>query len=280
MTRRAKGGWLRAGSARVALALLAGIASVGCPAGGGGGAPPARELNVLAAASLGQPLRRLAAEYEAAHPGLRVRLSLASSSALERQIEQGAPCDLFVSAAVAPVERLLGQGLLEPATRTVVARNALVVIVPHDPLGGPAGLEDLQDLTGLERLAVGARGVPVGEYARQALQRAGLAERLRDRLAGYPDEPSVVTAVAEGGAPAGVVYASSLTAHPRRERVRRAFQLDETLHDPIVYPAALGTGAGRDPQARLEAAAFLEWLRSAPARAALREAGFSTDGPE
>lgn len=250
-----------------AVALAGCAALLGCPGSGAGTASV--ELNVLVAASLGQPLRALAGEYEAAHPGVRVLVSPASSSALERQIEQGAPCDLFVSAAVAPVERLCGQGLLDPRTRAVVARNTLVVIVPADAGAGPARLEDL---VGLERVAVGARGVPVGEYARQALERGGVA--ITERLAGYPDEPAVVTAVAEGGAPAGIVYASSLLAHPRHAQVKRAFPVSETLHDPVVYPAALGPGAPP------EAAAFLVFLRGARAREVLGAAGFATDGPQ
>lgn len=264
----------------IPLALVGILFASGCPGPGTAGSSPAatgsatiggaRELNVLAAASLGEPLRKLVPAFEATRPGLRVALSLGSSSALERQIEAGAPVDLFFSAAVQPIDRLIESKLLDGTARAVVARNALVVIVPS----GATPPNCLEALGGLERIAVGQRGVPVGEYAREALRTAGLGDELAGKLAGYPDEPSVVTAVAEGGAPAGIVYASSLVVHPRRDKVARALVVPTSLHAPIEYPAAIGATSA----ARADALAFLEHLRSAEGRACLREAGFTLDG--
>src|SRR5687768_12272036 len=116
-----------------ALATLAVLLAAGCP--GQPATPAGVELRVLAAASLGEPVRAPGAAFEKAHPGTRVLVSVGSSSMLERQVEAGARADVFVSAATGPVDRLEAKGLLDPATRVVVARNELVVIVPR---GEPA----------------------------------------------------------------------------------------------------------------------------------------------
>lgn len=246
----------------VVLALLA----AGCPPGA-----PAVELRVLAAASLAEPVRALAGSFERERPGVRVLVSAASSTALERQVAAGAPVDVFVSAAAEPVERLVARGLLDPSTLTVVARNDLVVVVPR----GEAAPASLASLARLDRVAVGQAGVPVGEYAREALGRAHLLDALAGKLVGYPDEPAVLSAVAAGAAPAGFVYGSSLVAHPRGHAVERAFVVDPALHAPVVYPAALGAGSARPDLAR----AFLERLVDEAGRPAFRSLGFGVPAP-
>ncbi len=184
-----------------------------------------RTLRVLAAASATGPVRELGATFEQKNPGVKVELSFGSSTAHERQIEAGAACDVFLAASRKNVERLAAKGLIEPSCPTV-ARNALVAIVPR----GEAAPPDVAALASLARVAVGARGVPVGEYAREALGGA-----LPDsKLAGYPDEPAVVTAVAKGAAPAGICYSSSVAGEAG---VTRAFTLP--TRTPIEYPAAL-----------------------------------------
>lgn len=249
------------------LSLASGLA--GCPAGP---ASASRELRVLAAASLTEPLRALGAAFEGAHPDLRVLVSVGGSTALEQQVAAGARVDVFVSAAEAPVERLLRRGLLDPGTRTIVARGELVVIAPVDAVDPPRALEDLRRLA---RVAVGQPGVPVGDYAREALGRAGLGPALEGKLAGYPDEPAVLSAVAAGAAPAGIVYTSSLVAHPRREAVARALAVDPALHAPVVYTAAVGAESTAPAVAR----AFLAFLQGDAGRAALRAAGFAPGDP-
>ena len=226
-------------------------------------APPHLEgrLRVLAAASLAEPFAALGAAFEAANPGVTVELSFGSSTAHERQIEAGAACDLYVSAARANVDRLAAAALVDSASVEVVARNALVAIVP----AGSIAPDDVGSLAILSRVAVGARGVPVGDYARAVLE--GILPE--ERLAGYPDEPSVVTAVAQGAAPAGICYASSLLSHPRAKDVRKAFDIESRT--PIVYPAALVRGASSPALAR----AFLAFVRSPAGKAELAKHGFA-----
>lgn len=250
------------------VAVLLVLLLAGCPSGPERGAV---ELRVLAAASLTEPVRALGAGFERARPGVRVLVSVGSSTALERQVAAGARADVFVSAAAEPLDRLVRQGLLDPATRTVIARNELVVVVPR----GAQAPAALADLAALERVAVGQPGVPVGEYAREALGRAGLTDALSGKLVGYPDEPAVLSAVAAGAAPAGFVYGSSLAAHPLRESVARAFVVDPALHPPVTYPAAIGTESAHPDLAR----AFLAHLQGEAGRAALRAAGFAPPEP-
>jgi molybdate transport system substrate-binding protein len=218
------------------------VLAVGCPKGGPASPPP---VTIFAAASLSGSRAELSERLER-ECGVELVASFASSSALEHQIEAGAPCDVFISAAPGNVDRLIAAGLLDGGTRREVARNELVVVVP---VGQPAPGE-LAALAGLVRVAVGQRGVPVGDYAREAFRRAGV--EVRAELAGYPDEPAVVAAVAEGAAPAGVVYASSLVTSPRRDRLSRAFAIDAALHEPIVYVAAARPGASPAARAVLE----------------------------
>ncbi len=215
-------------------------------------------MRVLAAASLAGPFSELGAAFEKKFPGVKVELSFGSSTAHERQIEAGAPCDLYVAAARANVERLASLSLVESAT--VVARNTLVLIVPRGDLV-PA---DLESISVYPRVAVGAKGVPVGDYARPLL--AGIVPD--DKLAGYPDEPSIVTAVAQGAVPAGVCYASSLLSHPRHDAVQKALGIESKT--PIVYPAVLVKGTKVPELAR----AFESFVRSPEGRAVLMTHGF------
>ncbi|MBI3726651.1 molybdate ABC transporter substrate-binding protein [bacterium] len=243
------------------------LALAGCPGRSGSSREGETTLRVLAAASLAGPLREIATAFEEKNPGVRVQVSAGSSSQLERQLESGAACDVFVAAAPGPVDRLVAKGLLDGETRASVASNALVAIVPR----GDALPRDLAALASHKRVAVGSRGVPVGDYAREAIERSGLSERLSPLLASYPDEPSVVTAVAEGGAPAGIVYASSTVAHPRRSAIERAFEIDPALTSRIVYPAAVARSSPHPGLSR----ALVEFLRGEEARAVLRRAGFA-----
>jgi len=255
---------VRRAASLVALVCL--LLAQGCPDGPSSASrEKTRTLRVFAAASLSAPLDEIARAFEARNAGVRVLVNAASSSALERQLENGASCDLLIAATRAPVDRLAKAALLDPASVTVIASNTLVVIVRK----GEAKPTDLAGVVGLGKIAVGARGVPVGDYARDAIEHAGLSEKLTPLLSSYPDEPSVVTATAEGGAPVGIVYASSTVAHPERDAIERAFAIDAKLHSEIVYVAAVTRGSSDPGLAR----AFISFLAS-DGKEPLRRAGF------
>jgi molybdate transport system substrate-binding protein len=224
------------------------------------------ETRVAAAVSLESALREVAQAFEAHYDGRRLALSFAGSGVLLTQIEQGAPFDVVVLAGSEEMDRLAREGEIEAHSRIDVAGNRLVVAAPRgSPL--PASLADLAG-AGFERIAIGApAAVPVGRYAREALEHAGLWEALRPRLMYAEHAAQVRTYLARGEADAGFVYASDLMADPA---IQEAFRIDPASHTPILYPAALLREA-RDAEG---GALFLEMLGGALGEVVLRRHGF------
>jgi molybdate transport system substrate-binding protein len=230
----------------------------------------AQQLTVFAAASLTDVLTTIGAQWQAeGHPALR--LSFAASSTLARQIEAGAPANLFASADTKWMDYLDQRHLIAPGTRADVLRNELVLIVPagHAGSAAPIGPDfDLAALLGPDgRLAVGDPAhVPAGIYAEQALKKLGLWERFSSRLAPAEDVRATLLLVERGEAPAGIVYATD-AAISKQVVIAGRFPADS--HDPIVYPFAV-IGAGDNAEAR----ALLAYLRGPEARATFEQRGF------
>jgi molybdate transport system substrate-binding protein len=210
-------------------------------------------------------VEELAQRFEAG----RVVASFGASSELARQIRDGAPADVFVSASPEWIDYLREAGALE-GEPPLLARNRLVCIAPRaSPLaargaGDPRAL--LQALAPEDRVAIADAGVPAGAYARQALDHLGLLEVYGPRLVGQKDVRAVLHAVERGELPAGFVYATDA----RVASVERLFGFDPASHPPIEYRAAALRGAANPSQARR----FVAWLRSEAARALLADAGF------
>lgn len=247
--------------AAAALAFVAGTA-----AAGGGTAP----LTVFAASSLKESMDE-ATQAWAAATGERVRVAYAASPALARQIGQGAPADVFVSADDAWMDVLEAQARIDPATRTGLLGNRLVLVAPAGSAAPPVELRpgaDLRTLLGARgRIALGAvDSVPAGRYARAGFQALGLWDQVAPRVAGVENVRAALMLVARGEVPLGVVYASDARAEPR---VRVLATFPEGSHPEIVYPVAR-VAASRHPQA----AAFVAWLRSPAAGAIFRRHGF------
>ena len=164
------------------------------------------ELTVFAAASLTDVLRAFEADFEAAYPDVDLVVSTGASSVLARQIEQGAPADVFFSASPFWMDYLAEQGLLRYPARDIVS-NGLVVIgsVSEPSLAGPRGL------LRFERIALAdPESVPAGEYAREGLVRAGLWDALAPRVVPTLDVRAAVAAVQTGAVPAAIVYATDV----------------------------------------------------------------------
>jgi molybdate transport system substrate-binding protein len=220
---------------------------------------------VFAAASLREALDAAAEAFVRERGGARPVLSYAASPALARQIEQGAPADVFVSADRAWMDHLERGGHLRAGTRTTLASNRLVLV---GPVSGPAptlriepGFPLAAALGPDGRLAVGdVAAVPAGRYARAALESLGVWPSVTGRLAQAENVRVALALVARGEAPLGIVYATDARAEPK---LRIIGTFPETSHPPIVYPAAV-TAESRSPRAR----AFVEFLRS-PAGVAL-----------
>jgi molybdate transport system substrate-binding protein len=245
--------------------LLVTLALLLAACGGGERAP----VTVAAAASLREVMVELEAGYEKANPGLEVRTTFGGSGALRQQIEQGAPVDLFVSAAVAPMDALARAGRVDAATRRVFAGNELVLIVPAR--GGVVnGFADLAKPE-VRRVALGApASVPAGEYAVEALSAAGVLDVARAKAVYAQDVRQVLAFVSSGNADAGVVYRTDAAVTPR---VRIAATAPAGSHRPIVYPAAVLADGPNAEGAR----AYLAFLMGPEGRAALRRRGFRVE---
>ena len=227
-----------------------------------------RVLTVFGAASLTNVLQEIGDSYTA-ETKVPVRFSFAASSALARQIESGAPADVFMSADQEWMDYLQTRNLIAPRTRANVVTNALVLIAPADstlqlkvarnfPLAAALGDSG--------RLATGdPASVPVGKYAKAALTSLGVWARVESRVVAADNVRTALNFVARGESPVGIVYATDAKTEPK---VKVLDTFPASSHEPITYPVAATVTAGTD------AGAFLSYLRGPKARAAFAKAGF------
>lgn len=224
-------------------------------------------VTVYAAASLADVLNALGERYTRA-TGVAVRHSFAASSVLARQIEAGAPADLYVSADEEWMDYLATRARIDPASRRDLVGNRLVFVAPAAStlnLSVDSRL-GLRALLGTGRLALAdPDSVPAGRYARAALQSLSLWGSVEDRLVRADNVRGALRFVAAGEAPLGLVYETDARIEPR---VRIVGRIPESAHPPILYPAALLPGAGA------AARAYLAYLGSAEAAAEFAAYGF------
>jgi molybdate transport system substrate-binding protein len=253
---------------RAVLAVLAGLAAAACSPTGSGDIP----LTVYAAASLKDAVGAAAAAYEAANPGTTITLSTDSSAALETQIEQGAPADVFLSADSVNPQKLVDAGFASGGP-VPIAGNELAIVVPR---GNPGGVTSPLDLArdGLTIIAAGEE-VPITRYATELVERlarqSGAAVDFQARyaanVASREDNVSAVLGKIEvGEGDAGIVYVTDAKAADGVETV-------------VIPPAAnvratyAGVVVGASPN-RAAAAAFLHWLAGPGGQAVLADFGF------
>ena len=229
----------------------------------------AEEVVVFAAASLKTALDEVAADFEA-ETGNSVSISYAGSNALARQILEGAPADIFVSAATNWMDEVEKAGLVVPGTRLDLLGNELVLIA-HGQMTQPVQIGpglDLAGLVGEGRLSMAmVVSVPAGQYGKEALERLGAWTGIEAKLAQSENARAALKMVAMGEASFGIVYASDAVAEDDVSVVG-TFPADS--HAPIVYPAALLTEAADDADR-----AFLEALTGPAADAAFAAQGFA-----
>ena len=223
---------------------------------------------VFAAASLTNALDRVA-EAWTAETGLRVVTSYGGSSALARQIQQGAPADVFISASRDWMDALEASGDLREGTRRDILGNALVLIA-HGRDAPAVTVDANLDLAGMlgdGRLAMAlVDAAPAGIYGRQALKTLGLWEEVEPLVAQSDNVRAALAFVARGEAPLGIVYATDAAV---ADNVTVIGTFPAGSHDPIAYPAAI-TAQAASPSAE----AFLDWMTSDAARTIWREFGF------
>ncbi|MCC7320498.1 MAG: molybdate ABC transporter substrate-binding protein [Rubellimicrobium sp.] len=228
----------------------------------------AEEVTVFAAASLANALDAIAADFSA-RTGDTVTISYAGSGQLATQIIEGAPADIFVSAATAWMDAVEEAGLVVPGARHDLLGNTLVLVAAAGaaPVVMAPDL-DLVALLGDGRLAMGmVDSVPAGQYGKAALESLGLWAGVEDHVAQTDNVRAALSLVAMGEAPYGIVYASDAIAEPA-VTVVAAFPAGS--HPPITYPAALLTRAA-DAADR----AFLDELSSDGAAAVFAANGFA-----
>ncbi|MFY1671416.1 molybdate ABC transporter substrate-binding protein [Plantactinospora sp. WMMB334] len=262
---------MRAGRSRtalVAVAVLAVLGSAGCGGGdvagrqpGGGGGAVGGNVTVFAAASLTESFTQLGKDFERANPGVRVTFSFAGSSALATQINQGAPADVFASAAPANMAAVVDAGNAE-GTPTVFVRNQLVIAVPR---GNPAGVTRLADLTGPDaKVALCAEQVPCGAAAKKALDAAGV--RLNP-VTLEQDVKAALSKVRLGEVDAALVYRTDVRA--AADDVD-GIEFPESAAAVNDYPITVLESAPNESGAR----AFVTHVLSDTGRAVLTAAGF------
>lgn len=226
--------------------------------------PAARQpVTLFAAASTKAVIDQIARDFQN-ETGIPIEVVPGPSSGLAKQINQGAAADLFLSADLPSADYLEGKGLA--AQRRELLTNRLVVVVPA--AGGPT-LGHLRDLADpqVRRLALAEPTVPAGEYARQALRKAGVLDALQDRIVGGVDVLATLQLVARGEVEAGIVYATDARG---ASKVRVALEVPPDMHAPIRYPLVL---LRRDPISD-SARRLYDYLGSEKAAGAFRRAGF------
>lgn len=232
----------------------------------------AAEITVFAASSLKTALDRIAADWQA-ETGNTATIAYGGSAKLAKQIEQGAPADVFISAAVDWMDLLQAGGLIREETRRTLLGNDLV-LVAHGADAAPvrigAGL-DMNALLAGGKLAMGqVDSVPAGQYGKAALETLGLWASVQADVAQVDNVRAALALVAQGEAPLGIVFASDAVAGKAAGddiAVLGSFPADS--HPPILYPAAVIAASDRD-----EATAFLDYLSTPAAKAVFQSQGF------
>ena len=229
----------------------------------------AQDVVVFAAASLKNALDEVATSWNT-ESGKTAVVSYAASSALAKQIEEGAPADIFISADLAWMDDVAGKNLIKPETRSNLLGNRIVLVAPADSdvaLDVAAGMDLAGALAG-GKLAMGdPAAVPAGKYGQAALESLGVWDSVSGSVAAAENVRAALTLVSLGEAPLGIVYQTDAAADPG---VKIVGMFPEDSHPPIIYPVAL-LASSDNP----DAATLLEYLRSDAAKAAFEKQGFS-----
>ena len=259
--------WLGSTVGLAAAALLV-LGTAQTPARAQGG-----DLVVFAAASLKNALDAVNAQWMK-ETGKKASISYAASSALAKQIEQGAPAQMFISADLDWMGYVAKKNLIKPDTRSNLLGNRIVLIAPKDkaePIEIKAGF-DLAKVLGEGRLAMAnVDSVPAGKYGKAALEKLGAWAGVSSKVAQAENVRAALLLVSRGEAPAGIVYQTDAAADPN---VKIIGTFPENTHAHIIYPIALTAGASHP-----DAAAFLAYVKSAKAKPLFEAQGFTVLPP-
>ncbi|WP_027366100.1 molybdate ABC transporter substrate-binding protein [Desulfotruncus alcoholivorax] len=223
-------------------------------------------LTIAAAASLQDALKELADVYSKTHPDVTIDYNFASSGTLQKQIEEGAPVDLFLSAGQKQMDAVAEKNLIDPTTRKDLLGNEMVLIVPQN-----SKLTQFDELTGagITKISIGTpETVPAGKYAKETLASLNLWDRLQPKLVLAKDVRQVLTYVETGNVDAGLVYKSDAMVG---KNIKIAAIASADTHQPIVYPMAVIKSTKYPEQAK----AFADFLASKEAAVSFKKYGFN-----
>lgn len=259
--------WLgRTAALAAAVLFIGGLAQAPARAQGG-------DVVVFAAASLKNALDAVNAQWTK-EIGKKASISYAASSALAKQIEQGAPAQMFISADLDWMDYLAKKNLIKPDTRSNLLGNRIVLIAPKDkaqPIEIKPGF-DLAKMLGEGRLAMASvEAVPAGKYGKAALEKLEVWPSVSSKVAQAENVRAALLLVSRGEAPAGIVYQTDAAADPN---VKIIGTFPENTHPPIIYPIAL-TDSANHP----DAAAFLAYVKSGKAKPLFEAQGFTVLPP-
>jgi molybdate transport system substrate-binding protein len=245
-------------------AILAAISIAGCAA-------PAATVNVSAAASLTDAIKEVNRLYIEANPNVTIIANFGSPGTLQKQIENGAPVDVFISAAAAQMDALQKQKLIIDDTRRNLLINKVVLIVPS---GNPLGIGDFKDLVSdkVKKVAVGdPKSVAAGMYAQWIFDKFGIYDSLKSKLVLGADVRQVLTYVEGGNVDSGIVF---LTDAKISSKVKIVANAPDDINAKVVYPVAMIQGSKNT----LAALGYESFLFSSQARAVFEKYGFDLAG--
>lgn len=272
----------------VAMALSMAFTMVACSNGKDKKQEETVTVNVFAAASLSAVMKELESSFEKANPGVDIVINADSSGALQTQIEEGAPCDVFFSAAQKQMDALEKKGLLVNKTRTNVVNNRLVVITQPSSNTAVTGLADIAKA---KSIALADGSVPVGRYTRQAMVKLGIltgkddpaditTQEVSEQLGGVviseqSNVSKVLTAVEEGACEVGTTYLSDTVGHEKSVSILET--VDRGVTGDIVYPVAQIVNADASRAELAAAEKFIVFITGDDAKPVYEKYGFDTD---
>lgn len=273
----------------VAFAMVFSLAACGGGSSGEETAPAEKtKIYVFAAASLSAVMADFEASYEKANPDADIVVNADSSGALLTQIQEGAPCDVFFSAAQKQMDELEGAGMVVEGSRANVVNNQLVVVTQPDSDTAVTGLADIAKA---KSIALADGSVPVGKYTRQAMINLGLLKEAEDPAAITTEEVSeqlggveiseqgnvskVLAAVEEASSEVGTTYLSDTIGHEDSIKIIETVGYDITGN--IIYPVAQIANPDADEAESAAAADFIAFITNDDAKALYQKYGFDTD---
>ncbi|WP_082232712.1 molybdate ABC transporter substrate-binding protein [Halobacillus massiliensis] len=240
----------------------------GCSTGGQEGDSPT-ELTVSAAASLQDALKEIGEDFEKEHPDISIKYNFGGSGSLQQQISQGAPADIFFSAAEDKYERLVEEERIDEADGIHLLKNEIVLVLPKD---SDQDIQTFTDLSKAARISIGTpESVPAGQYAKETLKQLNIWDEVEEKIIFAKDVRQVLTYVETGNVDAGIVYQTDAQSS---SEVKVTAAADKDSHAPIIYPVGLIKDSSHKEQAQI----FYEYLQSEQTMEIFENYGFKKAG--